>query len=83
MISARRQIVADAYVLAAIAFVFLPRLTYAYLDPGTGSLIWQVLLAGALTALYLSRRYWHHIKRLLGITRPKGSEEEDTGDGNN
>ena len=46
----------------------------AYLDPGTGSLVLQMLLAGALTAAASIRIFWARIKdtarRMLG-TEPK------------
>ena len=42
----------------------------AYLDPGTGSLVLQMLLAGALTAAASIRIFWARIKdtarRMLG-----------------
>ena len=43
---------------------------YAYLDPGTGSVLLQVLLGGAAGLAMAGRIYWDKIKRLLGI-RPK------------
>ncbi len=36
----------------------------AYLDPGTGSLVLQMVLAGALGGLYVARQWW---SRLLAV----------------
>jgi hypothetical protein len=39
---------------------------WAYIDPGTSSLAYQVLVAGALAIGFFVRRAW---KRLVGIIR--------------
>jgi len=43
----------------------------AYFDPGTGSLLLQMLIAGALTAAASIKLFWYRIKdfaqRLLGL----------------
>jgi hypothetical protein len=47
---------------------------FAYLDPGTGSLVLQMLVAGALTAAASIRFFWSRIKdfvrRLFGLKTP-------------
>lgn len=47
---------------------------YAYLDPATGSVILQGLLAGIAGVMVVARLYWTRIKsftrRLLGIKEP-------------
>ncbi len=40
---------------------------YAYLDPGTGSMILQILLGGVAGALVVGKLYWHRLKQLLGM----------------
>jgi len=37
----------------------------AYLDPGTGSFILQVLVGGAFGSLLALKHYWHQVKRIL------------------
>ncbi len=39
--------------------------SYAYLDPGTGSIILQSVLAGIAVAMGLLRFYWHRFKAFL------------------
>lgn len=41
--------------VAVLAGIFLPDLAYAYIDPGTGSLVLQALIAGGITALIFLR----------------------------
>jgi multisubunit Na+/H+ antiporter MnhB subunit len=38
---------------------------YAYLDPGTGSVLLQVLLGGVAGALALIKLYWKRIKSVI------------------
>ncbi len=53
---------------AALLFLALSQPAYAYLDPGTGSMILQALLGGAAGVLIAGRLYWSNIK---GIFRPE------------
>ncbi len=47
-------------VLVAIQLIMAP-LTYAYLDPGTGSFVWQFLLASLVGSLFLLKTFWGRI----------------------
>jgi hypothetical protein len=70
----------SALCLALLVFLLLPGRAYAYIDPGTGSLIWQVLIAGLLSALVLVKAYWHRIRRLITGREPVKVEDEDRDD---
>lgn len=54
---------------------------YAYLDPGTGSLLLQILLGGLAGLAAIGKLYWSHIKdffaRLSGKPRPTLDEDDD------
>ena len=53
---------------------------YAYLDPGTGSIVLQLLLGGTAGAVMVGRLYWDKIKAIFG-NRPQAddlTEEKDT-----
>lgn len=41
--------------IVLIAVFLLPAYAYAYIDPGTGSLVLQALIAGGITALAFVR----------------------------
>ncbi len=45
--------------------------TQAYIDPGTGSYIIQLLIAGAVGAGYGIKMYWYQIKGFFGSRRNK------------
>ncbi|HUR35254.1 MAG TPA: hypothetical protein VM032_15730 [Vicinamibacterales bacterium] len=42
-----------------------PPIVFAYLDPGTGSYLLQLALAGALGASYAVKHFWARIKGLF------------------
>ena len=46
---------------------------WAYIDPGTGSYLFQLVIAGGLAGLYTIRRYWDS---LAGAVRAKLSRGE-------
>ena len=49
----------------------------AYIEPGTGSLIIQSLIAGLTGGLFLIKTYWSKIKTIWNkIKKPRKSEEE-------
>lgn len=56
---------------------------HAYLDPGTGSMILQILLGGVAGALVVGKLYWHKLKSLLGLAKePEAREETKSTDQN-
>lgn len=46
---------------------------FAYLDPGSGSMILQVLAGGLAAVAVTAKLYWRRVKRVLRIDR---SEDE-------
>jgi hypothetical protein len=38
---------------------------YAYLDPGTGSIVIQAVIAGIVGALAIVRLYWHKLRSIF------------------
>jgi hypothetical protein len=42
---------------------------HAYLDPGTGSIILQLLLGGVAGVALAGKLYWHKFLSLLGVRR--------------
>jgi hypothetical protein len=66
---------------AALAVVILfatPSDAWAYIDPGTGSYLFQIAVAGLLGAAYTLRRYWHLVTSML---RGRSSGYDGTGPG--
>jgi hypothetical protein len=48
---------------------------HAYLDPGTGSLLLQVLLGGVAGLVVAVRLYWHKLLSWSGARRQDGEEQ--------
>jgi hypothetical protein len=48
----------------------------AYLDPGTGSLILQMLIAGIIGAMFTIKLYWYRLKAFVARTFGKTTETE-------
>lgn len=55
-------------LLLAVPFALLAitPTAHAYLDPGTGSIILQSLLAGIAVAIGVLRLYWYRFKSFVG-----------------
>ena len=51
---------------------------FAYLDPGTGSMILQLLLGGIAGGLVIAKLYWQKLKGVFGAKiETSSSEPED------
>ena len=65
------------WVLLTLYWLLFPPPTYAYIDPGTGSYIVQVVIAGLLGALVSLRIYWARIKAFFKGNPPLGGNDPD------
>lgn len=64
--------------IARILFlVGLPIPAYAYLDPGTGSIILQGIIAGIASVSFAVKLYWHKLKSLFQKKDKLDNEEEN------
>ena len=60
--------ISDLFVLTVvyfITFLIAPTRVYAYLDPGSGSILFQVLVGGVLAIAATVRLYWRRFKSIL------------------
>lgn len=61
-------------VLALLLLIVVPRDAQAYIDPGTGSLVWQLVLSTVLGGVFYARRTIGIVRRSLARrvrARPK------------
>jgi hypothetical protein len=49
--------------------------SYAYLDPGTGSMLLQLLLGGVAGLLVIGKLYWYRFKVFFGLHKPQPDQE--------
>jgi len=54
-------------IILSISFLFLllPKTAYAYLDPGTGSYLFQLLIAGFLGGTFFIKTVFRKVKKLF------------------
>ena len=67
-------------VLLTLLFLGFPENTRAYLDPGTGSYIVQLILAGLLGGVFAAKVFWKEIKAFfknLFSRKDKDHKDED------
>lgn len=56
-----------------------PTLILAYLDPGTGSIVVQLVLAGVAGSAYVLKLYWRRMKSfVLHLTRNQPPDVDPT-----
>jgi hypothetical protein len=67
----------NSVVLVGLLFLIFARDAHAYIDPGTGSYIFQLLLAGLLGAAFLVKIFWKNLKAFFSNLVSKGQVEED------
>ena len=51
--------------LALVATLFRTGPAWAYLDPGTGSMMLQLLLGGIAGAMVVGKLYWHRFRQFV------------------
>lgn len=66
-------------VFAAMIVGMSTSSAYAYLDPGTGSMLLQVLLGGLAGIALAGKLFWHRFLLLLGV-RKEAKEDEGFAD---
>jgi hypothetical protein len=66
------------FSLAFIATIDSNNVAHAYLDPGTGSMILQILLGGVAGALVIGKLYWVKLKSLFSSNKKDDDRHEDT-----
>lgn len=58
----RLRSIASSLLLCACILLVFPPPAYAYLDPGAGSLVVQLLVAGLLGAALAIKLFWRRIR---------------------
>ena len=59
---------------SALYLIFFCSKANAYIDPGTGSLLLQGLIAGIAAGAYTLKLYWYRIKNFFS---PKNEKQEE------
>lgn len=78
MMTANRRCALTVFMVCCFVMFFNDRV-YAYIDPASGSYIFQMLVASLLGALYALKVYWQSIKSFaarLFTKKPKKLPDE-------
>jgi hypothetical protein len=67
---------AESLVFVALLLVASTQVAYAYVDPGTGSYVIQILIAAIVGAAFAVRVYWNKIKGLFSRSSSEGQGTE-------
>jgi hypothetical protein len=65
----------NAFVVLLAVLFFAPYPAHAYLDPGTGSMIVQMIIAGIAGSLVAIKVYWIKIKNFFAGVKSKQTDE--------
>jgi hypothetical protein len=68
------------FIFSALLILSCPREAHAYIDPGTGSYILQLLAAGVLAALFMLKVFWAKVKHFFAgffVKTPKRNSVDD------
>ena len=63
-------------VLITIFLMLMISDAVAYLDPGTGSMLLQVILGGIAAVGVAIKLYWHKLRAALGMAKKPEPEDE-------
>lgn len=61
---------------ALVLFGLASAPAFAYLDPGSGSMLLQVILGGFAALGVAMKLYWHKIKAVLGFGKSSEANED-------
>ena len=63
-------------ILIFYIFIFSTNTAHAYLDPGTGSMVLQVVLGGIAGIAILGKLFWNRFKELFKFNKKKARDEK-------
>lgn len=61
---------------AVVVSILMAEPAFAYVDPGTGSMLLQVVLGGFAAVGVVLKLYWHKIRAAVGLGDKPDNEEE-------
>lgn len=64
-----------ALLLGFFIFLVIPQPVSAYLDPGFGSMVWQMIVAVGFGAAFAIKIYWQKIRNFFSRNKNDKSDE--------
>ena len=66
------------FIAVLFTCLFFPERSYAYIDPGTGSYVIQLLLAAVVGGLFALKIFWKNVKTFFKNLFQGGKKPENT-----
>jgi hypothetical protein len=66
-------------VISTLFYGMTSMQAHAYLDPGTGSMILQVILGGFAGIALAGKLYWHRFRTMIGLAPAESGAGDDAG----
>jgi len=63
----------DIVFILTILYLVAIKNTYAYIDPGSGSYLLQMIAAGLLSSIFVTKKFWGNIKKFASSLLKKTS----------
>lgn len=63
-------------ILAVVLLLLMFTDAVAYLDPGTGSMLLQVILGGIAAVGVAVKLYWHKLRAAFGVAKKEEPDED-------
>jgi hypothetical protein len=63
-------------ILVTVLLLLMFTDAVAYLDPGTGSMLLQVILGGVAAVGVAVKLYWHKLRAAFGMAKKEEPEDE-------
>jgi hypothetical protein len=65
-------------ILSAVILLIFATRAEAYLDPGTGSMLLQVILGGVAAVGVAIKLYWHKLRVAFGMGKKERPEDDSS-----
>lgn len=72
-----KRLLTICFLVLVLKIVFTSSAQAAYLDPGSGSFILQIVIASLMGFLFMVKIYWKKIRTFFGSTVSGDVNEED------
>lgn len=70
------QVIMRVAVFSGLCLLLSTGTSHAYLDPGTGSMLLQGLIAGIAGGIVVLKLYWAKVKSFLSFTKKKDDKTD-------
>ncbi len=67
----------DTVIILMIITLVMVKNTYAYIDPGSGSYLLQIVAAGLLSSIFIIKKFWGDIKKIVSSLLKKISGKKN------